>query len=147
VEDEFIFTMAVGRFFRKAEKEGYFKGQRVGNVKEQLQMRSRQENVGKTKKYVAAVGASEMGLIIEEMEVIGRQVLLVGPVAKVQGDWEEEKMAEVRETMDRCEIPNHYILVGGTGIAIVMHGRAGGRAGMGGKKRLMVEGEGKIRVE
>jgi hypothetical protein len=74
VEGEFTFTVAVGRFLREAEKEGYFKEQRVGNVKEQLQMRSRQENVGKTKKYMAAVGASEMGRIMEEMEVIGIQV-------------------------------------------------------------------------
>jgi hypothetical protein len=75
VEGEFTFTMAVGRFLREVDKERYFKEQIVGNMKEQLQMRSRQENLGKTKKYLAAVGASEMGRIMEDMEVIGIQRL------------------------------------------------------------------------
>jgi hypothetical protein len=97
VEGEFTFTQAVGKFTREAEKECYYKGQRVGNVKEQLQMRSKQENVGRTKKYVVGVGASEMGRILREMEEIGSQVLLTGPMIKVQGDWTDDKMAEVME--------------------------------------------------
>jgi hypothetical protein len=39
-----MFTIGVGRFTREAEKEGYFPGQRVGNVKDQLLKRSRYEN-------------------------------------------------------------------------------------------------------
>jgi hypothetical protein len=45
VEGEYMFTQAVGRFTRGAEKVGYYKGLRVGNVKEQLHMRAKQEKV------------------------------------------------------------------------------------------------------
>jgi hypothetical protein len=55
-------------------------------------------------------------------------------------------MAEVMETMDRCEIPPNYMLEGGPSNVMVVHGRAEGR-GMGGEKRLVEEGVGKIRVE
>jgi hypothetical protein len=55
-------------------------------------------------------------------------------------------MAEVMEAIDGCEtIPSH-ILVGGPGNAMVLHGKAEGR-GLGGEKKLVVEGEGRIRVE
>jgi hypothetical protein len=63
---------AVGRVTRGAEREGYYKGLRVGNVKEQLQMRARQEKVGSIKKFVVGVGASEMGRIMREIDEVVR---------------------------------------------------------------------------
>jgi hypothetical protein len=146
VEGEYTFTQAVGKFTRGAEREGYYKGLRVGNVKEQLQMRARQEKVGSIKKFVVGVGASEMGRIMGEIDEVGSQVLLTGPMIKVQGDWTDEKLAEVMEAVDKGEIPPSHILIGGPGNAMVIHGRADGR-GLGGEKKLVVEGEGKIRVE
>jgi hypothetical protein len=96
----------------------------VGNVKEQLQMRARQEKTGSIKKFVVGVGASEMGRIMREIEEVGSQVLLTGPMVKVQGDWTDEKMAEVMEAVDKGEIPPSHILIGGPGNAMVLHGRA-----------------------
>jgi hypothetical protein len=101
-----------------------------------------EENIGKTKKYVVRVGASEMGRILGEMEGVGSQVLLTGPMIKVQGDWTDEKMAEVMEAVDKCEVLPSHILIGGPGNAMVVHGRADGR-GLGGEKKLVVEGEGR----
>jgi hypothetical protein len=105
-------------------------------------MRARVENVGKVKKYVAAVGASEMVRIMDEMGVVGEHVLVTGPRMKVKGDWTEEKMLE---EMEGCEV-QHTLLVFGPGNGMVEHGRKGSR-GTGGEVELIMEGEGKTRTE
>jgi hypothetical protein len=140
VEGEFTFSMGVSKFSRVAKNEDYFMGERVRNV------RARVENMGKGKRYVAAVGASEMVRIMEEMGVVGEQVLLLGPKVKVKGEWTEEKMMKVLEEMEECEIQPDTILVFGPGNGMVEHGRKGSR-GTGGEVKLIMEGEGRLRTE
>jgi hypothetical protein len=70
-------------------------------------MRAKQERVGSIKKFVVGVGASEKGRILGEMEV-----LLTGPMIKVQGDWTDEKKAEFMEAVDKSEVPPSHILGG-----------------------------------
>jgi hypothetical protein len=125
VEGEYTFTMGVSKFSRMARNEDYFMGERVRNVREQLAMRARVGNVGNVKKYVAAVGASEMVRIMEEMGVVGEQVLLLGPKVKVKGEWTEKKMMRVLEEMEGCEVQPDTILVFGPGNGMLEHGRKG----------------------
>jgi hypothetical protein len=90
VEGEYTFISAVLQFTRMARNEEYFKGERIRNVREQLAMRARLENQGKVKRYVVAVGASEMVRVMEKMEKEGSKVIVTGPRVKVKGEWMEE---------------------------------------------------------
>ena len=76
IEAEFTFTRAIGGYSRKAILEGTFKGNMVGNVREQLLRRAAVEEKGKTKKYMLLIGGSQsqisrMGV---EVEKIGGEV-------------------------------------------------------------------------
>jgi hypothetical protein len=139
VEGEFAFASAIANFTRKAREEEYFHGERVRNVREQLGMRARVEGQGERRKYVAAVGASEMGRMMEEVERIGEQVLMMGPTVRIKGDWREDKLMRVMEELEKCEVEPDYILVFGPGNEMVVHGKTEGR-GTGGEKKLIMEG-------
>jgi hypothetical protein len=146
VECEFTFVNAIGRFTRRAGEEEYFHGERVRNVREQLAMRARFEGQGRVKKYITAVGASVMGRMMDEIDKVGSQVVMVGPTVKVKGEWGEEKLMWAMEEIGKCEVEPDYVFVFGPGNDMVVHGRAEAR-GTGGEKKLVMEGEGKIRAE
>jgi hypothetical protein len=82
-----------------------------------LGLRAKLEYQGRVKKYVAAVGALEMGRIMEEMGTVEAQVLLVGPAVKVKGEWNKIKMMQVLEELEQCEVTPDYILVNEPGHA------------------------------
>jgi hypothetical protein len=109
-------------------------------------MRARVEGQEERRKYVTAVGASVMGRMMEEVERIGEQVLMMGPTVRIKGEWKEDKLMKVMEDLEKCEVEPDYILVFGPGNEMVVHGKTEGR-GTGGEKKLIMEGEGRIRVE
>jgi hypothetical protein len=146
VESEYTFTTAISRFTRMARNEEYYLGGRIRNVREQMAMRARFEGQGRLKKYVVAVGASEMVRLMEEVERLGEQVLMVGPKVRVKGEWNEEKMMRVLEELENCEVTPDTVLVFGPGNCLVEHGKKGSR-GLGGEVKLIMEGEGRIRTE
>jgi hypothetical protein len=75
---------------------------------------------------------------------MGEQVVMVGPSVRIKGEWNEEKLMRVMEELEKCEVEPDYILVFGPGNEMVVHGKTEGR-GTGGEKRLIMEGEGRIR--
>jgi hypothetical protein len=146
VEVEYAFVNAIGRFTRKAREEEYFQGERGRNVREQLAMRARFEGQGRVKKYVTSIGASVMGRMMDEIDKVGTQVEMVEPSVKVKGEWGEEKLMRAIEELGKCEVEPDYVFVFGPGNDMVVHGKAEAR-GTGGEKKLVMEGEGRIRVE
>jgi hypothetical protein len=59
-------------------EEGRFKESVLRNITDQLRMRARFEGKGRTKKYVAMIGTSEIGRITGEIERMGEQVVMLG---------------------------------------------------------------------
>jgi hypothetical protein len=86
IEGEYAFSMAISRYSKVATEEGRYKGSVVKNITEQLRMRARYEGKGRTKKYVAIIGASEIGRIAGEIGRMGEQVVMLGPVVRIRGE-------------------------------------------------------------
>ena len=92
VKAEHCFTSAVGKFLKEALKEGSYKGNMVGNVKEQLAARARLEEKGNGRKTVVLIGGSQIQRIAGEMERVGGEVVGVQKTIRIAGDWTSEKV-------------------------------------------------------
>jgi hypothetical protein len=94
-------------------------GERMKNVKGQLAMRAKFDGQVRIKKYVVAVGTR----LMEEIKLVGNQLVMMGLAVKVIGEWHWDKMMMVLEDLEKCEVEPDYILVFGPGNEMVIHGR------------------------
>jgi hypothetical protein len=118
----------------------------VKNITEQLRMRARYEGKGRTKKYVAMIGASEIGRMAGEIGRMGEQVVMLGPVVRIRGEWTEDKVAQAVEEVKLSEIEPDMIVIAGPGNSQVKHGRTEVR-GYGPEIKVVHTREGRIRKE
>jgi hypothetical protein len=85
VEAEYTYSSAIGRYTEKAKKEGRYKGREIRNVAEQLKMRARFEGVGRVRKSVLIIGASEASRMVEELERIGKDIMVTSMI-RIRGE-------------------------------------------------------------
>jgi hypothetical protein len=145
VESEYTFSTAVGRFTQIAKDEGRFKGKVIKNVAEQLKMRARFEGVGKVKKSVLVIGASEAGRMVEELERIGDDILVISMI-RIRGEVNEEKVEQVVEEARLGVIAPDKIVIFGPGNSQSVHGKPENR-GKGPERKIVYNEEGEIKVE
>ena len=141
VEAEYCFTNAVGRFTKEALKEGSYKGNIVGNVKEQLAARARVEEKGNGRKTVVLIGGSQIQRIAGEMERVGGEVVEVQKMIRIAGDWTSEKVEKVKEELLLEDGVPDRIVIGGPSNSTTRHGVR--RRGFGPERRMLYKEGGK----
>ena len=149
MEGEYCFAKAVSDYTRKARENGSYNGRQVGNVREQLAVRAALEEKEVRKKLVFFVGGSQIKRIGEKVVEMGGEVVEVGKVSSIKGQWTREKVEKVRKELEECETVPDCIVIGGPGGSTIRHGPVG-RRGFGPEMRMILtEGmrEGKIRIE
>jgi hypothetical protein len=127
----------VGRYTQIAKDEGRFKGKVIKNVAEQLKMRARFEGVGKVKKSVLVIGASEAGRMVEELERIGDDILVISMI-RIRGEVNEEKVEHVVEEARLGVIAPDKIIIFRPGNSQSVHGKPENR-GKGPERKIKVE--------
>ena len=124
IEGEYAFVSAVGRFTKKAIKEGSFTGRPVGNVKEQLENRARVEDREQGKKHVLLVGGSQLERISKRMEEQGGDVVEVWKMCRIRGEWTRDKLEVIKEELVLSDEVPDCIVIGGPSNSIIRNGGA-----------------------
>jgi hypothetical protein len=117
----------------------------IKNVAEQLKMRMRFEGVGKVKKSVLVIGASEAARLVEELERIGDDILLISMI-RLRGGINEEKVEQVVEEARLGVIAPDKVIIFGPGNSQAVHGKPEHR-GKGPERKIVYNEDEEIQVE